>query len=517
MPSLKKTSGPQDGAAAPDGARGGEPPVVAPTRRDEVAAAGSQLIGGRYGRRALPGSGPAGGQLTPVRVIALVAIGMFALGMVQKLPCYNWAWFRGTTSQYTHACYSDIPHLFAGRGFAEGLVPYFDRLPGDIPFLEYPVLTGLFMEVASWLTPGGELQAQEQAYWLINAGLLMVCAAVLAVCVARTHRRRPWDGLLVALAPSVALTATINWDLLAVALTAAALLMWSRSRPLAAGILLGLAVAAKFYPVLLLWPLLLLCVRAGRLRAFGTALLGAAGSWLVVNLPVLLLAPDGWKQFYLFSRDRNVDFGSVWLLVSQRSGQTIPPERANLYALLLLILAAGGLAWLALAAPRRPRLVQLAFLMVAAFVLTNKVYSPQYVLWLVPLAALARPRWRDFLIWQSCEVLYYLGIWMYLAFTGSGSKQGLPLDGYHVAIVLHLLGTLYLCAMVVRDALAPEKDPVRRDGSDDPSGGVLDGTSDVFVVGRAAHPARHAAPAPDSGTQELLVTWGTPGAEGSRG
>ena len=57
--------------------------------------------------------------------MALVAIGMFALGMVQKLPCYDWAWFRGAGSQYTHACYSDIPHLYAARGFADNLT-----LPG---------------------------------------------------------------------------------------------------------------------------------------------------------------------------------------------------------------------------------------------------------------------------------------------------------------------------------------------------------------------------------------------------
>ncbi|GAA4953110.1 hypothetical protein GCM10023238_19340 [Streptomyces heliomycini] len=44
-----------------------------------------------------------------------------------------------------------------------------------------------------------------------------------------------------------ALTATINWDLLAVALTAAAMLMWSRGRSLAFGVLLGLATAAKLY------------------------------------------------------------------------------------------------------------------------------------------------------------------------------------------------------------------------------------------------------------------------------
>ncbi|MGW0465616.1 glycosyltransferase family 87 protein [Streptomyces sp. NPDC003027] len=493
MPSLQKTSPPQD--------RSRDRAVVCPTHRDEVAAAGSELIGGPVGRRALLGTSA----LTPVRVIALVAIGMFALGMVQKIPCYDWAWFRGSTSQYTHACYSDIPHLFVGRGFAEGLVPYFDRLSGDIEFLEYPVLTGLFMEVAAWLTPdGGDMMQREQTYWMINSAMLMVCAAVMAVCVARTHRRRPWDGLLVALAPAFALTATINWDLLAVALTAVAVLMWSRGRPLATGILIGLATAAKLYPVFLLGALLLLCCRAGKWREFSTSLLGAGGAWLVVNLPVMLLAPQGWKQFYTFSSERNIDFGSLWLLVSQRTGEPITPETANVLAAVLMLLACAGIAALALTAPRRPRFAQLAFLVVAAFVLVNKVYSPQYVLWLIPLAALARPRWRDFLIWQACEVMYFLGIWMYLAFTTSGNKQGLPTDGYHFAVILHLLGTLYLCAVVVRDILAPERDVVRQDGSDDPSGGVLDGAEDVFVMGRAAHPARHAA----SAVEGPRVEWG---------
>ncbi|MGW5822014.1 glycosyltransferase family 87 protein [Streptomyces noursei] len=468
---------------------------VRPTRRDEVAAAGSELIGGPIGRRALLGAH----WLSPVRVVALVAIGMFALGMVQKLPCYNGGWFFGATSQYVHACYSDIPHLYSGRGFADGLIPYFDKLPGDMQYLEYPVLTGLFMEVASWLTPhGGTIQDREQIYWLANAGMLMVCAAVIAVCVARTHRRRPWDGLLVALAPAFALTATINWDLLAVALTAAGMLLWSRSRPLAAGVLIGLATAAKLYPVLLLGPLLVLCWRAGAWRAYGRAVLGAVVSWLVVNLPVMIAHDasgfhirEGWAKFYTFSQERPIDFGSVWLLISQRTGN--PLENANLYASLLMVVGCGALALLTLYAPRRPRFAQLAFLVVALFILTNKVYSPQYVLWLIPLAALARPRWRDFLIWQACEVMYFLGIWMYLAYTGSGDKhQGLPPEGYQLAIALHLLGTLYLCAVVVRDILLPERDVVRRDGDDDPSGGVLDRSPDVFVLGQASHKPRHA-------------------------
>ncbi|NED82523.1 hypothetical protein G3I76_20785, partial [Streptomyces sp. SID11233] len=75
----------------------------------------------------------------------------------------------------------------------------------------------------------------------------------------------------------------------------------------------------------------------------------------------------------------------------------------------------------------------------------------------VPLAALARPRWRDFLIWQAGEVLYFLGIWLYLAYTSGGKgAMGLSQEGYHLAICCHLLATAYLCAVVVRDILLPE-------------------------------------------------------------
>ncbi|MFG2778044.1 glycosyltransferase family 87 protein [Streptomyces prunicolor] len=481
-----------------------EPDPVRPTKDDQVAAAGSELIGGPIGRRALLGTS----WWTPVRVIALVAIGVFALGLVQKAPCYNSGWFFGASSQYTHACYSDIPHLYQGRGFADGLVPYFDKLPGDMQYLEYPVLTGVFMEVAAWLTPGsGSIQHQEQWYWMVNAGMLMVCAAVIVVCVSRTHARRPWDGLLVALAPAFALTATINWDLLAVALTAAAMLMWSRGRSLAFGVLLGLATAAKLYPVFLLGPLFLLCWRAGKWRDFGKAFGGTVVAWLAVNLPVMLFAFDGWSKFYTFSQERGVDFGSFWLILAQKSTDPLSTDTVNTFATLLVLLCCAGIAALTMTAPRRPRFAQLAFLIVAAFIVTNKVYSPQYVLWLVPLAVLARPKWRDFLIWQACEVAYFLGIWMYLAYTTSGdAHKGLPTEGYQLAIGLHLLGTLYLCAVIVRDILMPERDVVRMAGDDDPSGGVLDRAEDVFVFGAAARPGRHAASF--DGPQ---VEWGSEG------
>ena len=57
---------------------------------------------------------------------------------------------------------------------------------------------------------------------------------------------------------------------------------------------------------------------------------------------------------------------------------------------------------------------------------------------------------------------------------------------------MHLFATAYFAAMVVRDILVPEADPVRSDGvpehRDDPGGGVLDGAEDRWVLRRREQP-----------------------------
>ncbi|MGW1667167.1 glycosyltransferase family 87 protein, partial [Streptomyces microflavus] len=355
-------------------------------------------------------------------------------------------------------------------------------------FLEYPVITGGVMTFAATLSraagdiTGGDLQDEQLWFVMINALIMMACAVVTVIAVKGTSGRRPWDAAMVACAPALALNGLINWDLVAVALTAVAMWSWARRNVVVAGVLIGLATAAKLYPVLLLAPLFLLCLRSGRMVAFAKTAAAATASWLVVNLPVMLdfdgglHIREGWKLFYTFSQDRPADYGSIWLIIQQRDGR--PLEHLNTYVTLGLVLCCLAIAALSMYAPRRPRFAQLVFLIVAAFILTNKVYSPQYVLWLIPLAVLARPRWRDFLIWQACEVTYFIGVWMYIA---SFSGKGLSQNAYHVVILLHLLGTAYICLVVVRDILRPDRDPVRADGGDDPSGGVLDRAPDVFV------------------------------------
>jgi uncharacterized membrane protein len=422
-----------------------------------------------------------------VRVLLALTFLTAGVGLVQKDWCRDHNW--GQPGVYTHACYSDIPPLYFGRGLADGDVPYVGQSPDRQ--VEYPVLTGAAMWLAAQLVPsGGSAESRARWFFDISAIGLALAAAVAVVATARTAGRRVWDAAMVAAAPVLALAGTVNWDLYAVALLALAILAWARERPVAAGVLLGLGAAAKFYPLFALGPLLVLCLRAGRMREFWTTLAAAAGSWSAVNLPVMLADFEGWSKFYQLSEERGVGFSSVWFVLSQQ-GHPVPEDRLNLVAGGTFALLCVGIAWLGLVAERRPRLPQLLFLVLAAFVLTNKVYSPQFVLWLLPLAVLARPRWRDLLVWQAGEVIHFVGIWMLIAGYPPGrAERALGEDGYGVTVAAHVLATVWFAALLVRDILRPEHDPVRAvpdDAApvDDPAGGVLDHAPDALRLGPA--------------------------------
>ena len=133
-----------------------------------------------------------------------------------------------------------------------------------------------------------------------------------------------------------------------------------------------------------------------------------------------------------------------------------------------------------------PRIAQLAFLVLLGFLLVNKVYSPQYVLWLLPLAVLARPRWRDLLIWQAGEAFYFVMVWMYLGGFSAPATDGADDRAYQVAIVVRVLAELYLAAVVLRDMVRPEHDPARPAGQPDTDPMWPEDTPPIRAGGSAA-------------------------------
>jgi len=454
--------------------------IVAPSQEDSIVAGALTRLGGPLGRHARAASRSL---VWPLRMLIIFATTSHLLGYVMRWPC-RVANFTNR-DRYPRLCYSDIPYLYSGRGFDVGAIPYIDHPPGK-EVLEYPVLTGWFMHIARWLTGGTHegsrtVLVRAARFYDWNAVMLGACLVIAVVATALTVRTRPWDAALFALAPTILTTGLINWDLLAVALLAISTMLWMRQRPALAGIFLGLAISAKFYPVALLAVFAALCLRTRRMGDFWRLLATTLGAWAVVNVPIAWLAPDAWAHFYVFSRERGADFGSFWLALQYVAHITVAPGHLNTLVIITFGVLAAGVLALCFFAPQPPRFAQVAFLMLVAFCVSNKVYSPQYVLWLVPFAVLARPRWRAFLVWQASQVLYAVSVWMFLeASAGGGPRKGLTPDNYGWLVLITIAFTLWYAALIVREILQPQRDVVRL--SSDSGDGVTRSADDNHEV-----------------------------------
>ena len=431
--------------------------------------------------------------------------------MVRQIPCRPIG--EHFPDQFMRLCYSDIPTLYLGRGISTGAGLY-----TEVP-LEYPVLIGYLMSFARWLTGvfGGQVGpeasyadqvAASQIFFQITAvllGCLFLGTVWTHLRLARGRRgerpadpARSWDAVLIATSPVVMANGLINWDLLVVFLTSLGLLVWTRRQPLAAGGVLGLAFAAKFYPILVLIAITMLCVRCDRYRDLTKVWVAAGLTWLAVNLPPMLTAWPGWSEFWLKNADRGADLGSIWYVLT-----LVQLQVPAVSAIAFLCMAAGGcaVAWLVLTAPRRPRLAQVAVLLLIVFLVFNKVYSPQYVLWLLPLVVLARPVLLDVALWTAAELVYYVAIWGFLQGLlglGTGSEWM-----YWVAVLGRACAQVWFALRVVDDIQQPWDDPVRQPMVDDPIGGVLDHEPDAaWLLALGARRARAR-----NGTRRAAAGW----------
>jgi uncharacterized membrane protein len=422
------------------------------------------------------------------RVVPYLPLGLFAalgatLAYLWRMPCRTGGW-NSAVETYQNFCYSDIYPLYFDRQLATQN-PYFADVPFD-KHVEYPVVLGEVMQGISWIVRWLEPDQVAQAVrfydiTVILMGVCLIVGVLLMAAVAGPTRR--WDALWYAITPGVILAAYINWDLAAGALSMGMLLAWARKRQVLAGVLLGLAVAAKFYPLMFLGALFLLTLRTARWRPFLLTAGAAVGTWLVVNVPFMALAWEGWSRFYVFSQERGVDWGSPWLFFQRKQWPVLGSMDASLLGMITLGLMLLGLAVLVMLAPRRPRLAQVCFLALAAFMMTNKVWSPQFVLWLVPFAVLARPNWKPLALWQAAEVWYFFAIWLYLLDQDEATKHlGIGDDLYFTAVWGRVVTILIMMAFVVRDILRPDHDLVRRGGVDDQGGGVFDEAPDRFTL-----------------------------------
>jgi uncharacterized membrane protein len=468
----------------------------------------SEAIGGPLGSHAVRPETKRNRFWSAARIILALTCLTLALSWVQKSPCQTGDWQKNI--QYTRFCYTDVLALYYAEGLNEGQVPYKDHQ------VEYPVVTGYFMGALGLPVHAYGVKHPDinQGTWFYDANALVLSALAVATAavILALRRRRPWDAAIFALSPIIFFTATVNWDFLAIGLAAIGLYLWARKKPAWAGVLLGLGAAAKLWPLFILGPLLVLAVRSKTLNKWARAMAATVVTWVVVNFPVFYWYHESWLRFFRLNNERPIDWGTLWYVGRYLDGKWhngttgnqgpfqwlsnhVPALNYVTYA--LFGLACVAIFVLALLAPRRPRLAQLSFLVVAAFLITSKVWSQQYVLWLLPLIVLARPRWGAIIAWTVAEFCYFTAF--YAELMGAGGKPVIPEGTFVLASTLRLVTVAVLCGLVVREIWRPELDAVRGTYPDDPDGGPLNEPDARWIAGlrRALHVDRTLKPQMD--------------------
>ncbi|HEU4326429.1 MAG TPA: glycosyltransferase family 87 protein [Roseiflexaceae bacterium] len=295
----------------------------------------------------------------------------------------------------------------------DGMLPYRDFR------LEYPPFAIVAFLLPHLLAFG--LPLEGRAYDGLFGLSIVVYSTLTAVCLSLLPRRWPTPrgtaGTLGVYALFVAIMAPLlpwRYDLFPALLTLLGFIALLDRRPLASGLLLGLGVAAKLYPLVIIALFGTLLLARRDLRGLLWLALGSAGGLLLGLMPFLLITPEGLLSFLSYHELRGLQIesgaGSLICLLGVLGLITVEPSFSfgafhlasplsdPALALLtpLFLLALGALLLFCFRQERRAanrplsaeRLAGLVAAVLLVFMITNKVFSPQYIIWLLPFIPL---------------------------------------------------------------------------------------------------------------------------------
>lgn len=300
--------------------------------------------------------------------------------------------------------FSDI-RGFYGLHFYDGqhLWPFSEKiLVGETKIqhpVEYPALTGLIMWLLSFLVSPSDTAIYD--YYRITASfqiaLFMASAYLINKLVGKKY------AFYFILAPAVLYSLNRNWDIWAIAAMLLAIYLFEKKRFQLSAILLAVSIATKFFPIVLMLPILIIFLRNKQLKLFIRYALTTAAAWAVINLPFILINYEGWAYFYKFSAERGLGSASFFEITSIVV-PSITFSSIHFYILNILALAVVTIYFVKLKSV--PTLAATSFFVMFGFILFNKQYSMQYVIWLSALAVLT----FSYLKREHKEVLIYLYI-----------------------------------------------------------------------------------------------------------
>jgi len=309
--------------------------------------------------------------------------------------------------------FSDI-RGFYGMHFFDGqhLWPFSEKtLLGDTKVqhpVEYPALTGLIMWLLSFLVSPSQTAVFD--YYRITAAFQIVLLAISAYLIFKLAGKK--YGFYFILAPAVLYSLNRNWDIWAIAAMLLAIYLFEKKRFQLSAILLAVSIATKFFPIVLMLPIMIIFLRNKQIKLFIRYALTTAIAWTVINLPFVLINYEGWAYFYKFSAERGLGSASFFEITNIIL-PSITFSSIHFYILNTLALVAVTTYFVRLKSV--PTLAATSFFVMFGFILFNKQYSMQYVIWLSALAVLTfsylKREHKELLIyvyilWQTLELAF---------------------------------------------------------------------------------------------------------------
>jgi hypothetical protein len=321
----------------------------------------------------------------------LCAAIMLVLGLWLRWPTMHYRYLPRQKEfneyAFSHFSYSDIASLFYRDKLRPHPRPYFDYK------FEYPVGTGLLVYLLNFASP-------MPRYFLTSSLFLAVCGLATMVTLQRFPQGKPW---LLALSPALALYVNLNWDMWAVLLMLIALLLIERERATLGGVLLATAVWTKFFPIVMLPLVVLAWLRAGRRQAALRLSAAFTVATIVINAPLLVLRPQAWLYFFEVNRTRPRELNG-WNLIESWGLTTAQINFWSAALLVVSLVVIMALVWRG----NRDALLAACTAATALFFFVNKVYSPQYSLWIAVLLAATGAAPALAVAWSATDLLYFL-------------------------------------------------------------------------------------------------------------
>ena len=337
--------------------------------------------------------------------------------------------------------------------------------------VEYPALTGLVMWLISFLVTPTPTAYDD--YYRITAAFQIVLLAISAYLIFKIAGKK--YGFYFILAPAVLYSLNRNWDIWAIAAMLLAIYLFEKEKFQLSAILLAVSIATKFFPIVLVLPILIIFLRNKQLKLFIRYALTTAAAWVVINLPFILINYEGWAYFYKFSAERGLGSASFFEITNIIL-PSITFSSIHFYILNILAMVVVTIYFAKLKSV--PTLAATSFFVMFGFILFNKQYSMQYVIWLSALAVLTfsylKREHKELLIyvyilWQSLELSFQYSLFQKIltskyantstpmTITVSNSTYGyVGVARYIVAVVFALLLAKFFFAANAESAQSQE-------------------------------------------------------------